>query len=339
MRSLIRLCPWALAVTLGLCPLAGAVPPAAAAPDESPVVVTLRPSAGVAASPVCVGHVASLSGGTPALREQIAGLDLADRPRRGKPLSLPREMIAYRLQVAGIDRGRFRVQGAAAVQVSPDVPVTEDDFLQAARDALLDKLPWRADDLMMALAQSPPVPQLSLGEKDEVRLDAEPREPISAPGRIRVDVTLLVNGERLGLVPVLVDVSVYQMVAVAARRIEGGEPLGEENVRFERHATDAAGNGLTAKDLAPGRKARRPIAAGQMIPVAAVEPLNADSPILVRQRDLVKMVARVGNLRVTALAEAEQDGRAGDRIRVHNVDSKKEIVGRVVGRGLVEVEY
>ena len=39
-----------------------------------------------------------------------------------------------------------------------------------------------------------------------------------------------------------------------------------------------------------------------------------------------------------------QSGRAqlqqqSDRIRVRNVDSKKEIVGRVVGRGLVEVEY
>jgi flagella basal body P-ring formation protein FlgA len=222
--------------------------------------------------------------------------------------------------------------------VSPDVPVTEDDLLQAARDALLDKLTARSEDVSVALAESAPLPPLALGDKDELRLDAEPREPVSAPGRVRVDVALRVNGERAGVVPLVVDVKVYQSVAVAARRIEAGEALGAENVRFERHALDAAGGGLTAKDLAPGRKARRAIAAGQVVPAAAVEPL-ADNPILVRQRDLVKVVARVGTLRVTALAEAEQDGRAGDRIRVRNVDSKKEIVGRVVSRGLVEVEF
>ena len=54
---------------------------------------------------------------------------------------------------------------------------------------------------------------------------------------------------------------------------------------------------------------------------------------------MIKLTARVGSLRVTAKGEAQQDGRAGEKIRVRNVDSRKEIVGRVVERGLVEVEY
>ena len=70
-----------------------------------------------------------------------------------------------------------------------------------------------------------------------------------------------------------------------------------------------------------------------------MEITRIDNPVLVKQRDLVKLVARVGNLRVTALAEAQQDGRAGDHVRVRNVDSRKDVLGRVVGRGLVEVEY
>jgi flagella basal body P-ring formation protein FlgA len=334
MRSPIRLCLWALAVALvpGL--------PALAEPDEAPLVVTLRPAASVSAATVCVGNVASLSGGTPALRQRVAALDLADRPRRGKPLQLLRELVAYRIQVAGIEKSRFRVQGAPVVEVSPGAaPATEDEFLQAARDALLDKLACPPDDVAVSLAQPPQLPQLTPGAKDDVRLEAEPREPINVPGRSRVDVTLLVNGERIDVVPVLLDVKVYQAAAVARRRIEGGETLGDENVRFERHASDAPGSCLTPKDVGAGRKAKRAIAAGQMVPPAAVESVAANNPVLVKQRDLVKLVARVGNLRVTALAEAEQDGRAGDLVRVRNVDSKKEVVGRVIGRGLVEVEF
>ena len=78
---------------------------------------------------------------------------------------------------------------------------------------------------------------------------------------------------------------------------------------------------------------------GQVIPQAAVETQAADSPILVKPRDLVKIVARLGGLSVTALGEAQQEGREGDRIRVRNVDSKKEVVGRVIGRGLVDVDF
>ena len=79
MRSPIRLCLWALAVALvpGL--------PALADPDEAPVVVTLRPAASVSAATVCVGNVASLSGGTPALRQAVAAIARAGRlPHPGR---------------------------------------------------------------------------------------------------------------------------------------------------------------------------------------------------------------------------------------------------------------
>ncbi len=340
MHSPIRLCPWALLLALGLVSPASPAPPGDGAGEAGPVVVTLRSAVRVTASPVCIGQVASLSGGTATLRRQIADLDLAERPHAGKPLQLLRELIAYRIQVAGIDRGRFRVQGATVVQVaSGDASPGEDDLFEAARDALLERLHKPADALTVSLAQAPTLPPLNLSVSDELRLDADPREPLSVPGRVRVDVTLRVNGERLAVVPVLLDVKAQQGVAVALRRIEVGEELGGDNIRFEQQMIDDPGACLTALDVAAGRKARRAIPAGQVVPTAAVDITRVDNPILVKQRDLVKLIARVGSLRVTALAEAQQDGRAGDRVRVRNVDSRKDVLGRVVGRGLVEVEY
>jgi flagella basal body P-ring formation protein FlgA len=335
MRSPVLTCLWAVAVCAGLGLMACAQPP-----DEGAVVVTLRASASINAATVCVGHVASLSGGTPALRQQISVLDLADRPQRGKPVQLLRELIAYRIQVAGVDRGRFRMQGAALVDVSLAAgPAGEEELFQTARDALLDKLCLRPDEAMVSMAQPPQLPQFAVSAKDELRLEAVPCEPIAVPGRCRVDITVLLNAQRIDIVPVLLDVRIYKMAAVARRRIETGETLTGDNTRIERHAIEAPGGWLTQKDLTAGRKAKRPIAAAEVIAPTAVEPLYADNPILVKQRDLVRLVAQVGSMRVTALAEAQQDGRAGDRIRVRNVDSHKEVVGRVVGRGLVEVDF
>jgi flagella basal body P-ring formation protein FlgA len=326
---------WALCLAVGL---GGAA--RAGEPEAGPVAVTLRASAAVTESPVCVRHVASLSGGTVALRDRIGNLDLADRPKPGKPLSLLRELVAYRIQVAGIERDRFRVQGADVVRVTPgSMSFTEDDYFQAARDALLERLALPAEDVIVSQAVASSPPQMTLSPRDEARLQAILPEPVNVPGRLRIDVALVINGQRAELVPLVVDVKLYQSVALAARAIPSGDVLSEDNVRFERRAVEAANSCLTQKDVKAGQKARRTLPAGQVIPQSAVDPVTPDNPILVRQRELVKVVARVGALRVTALAEAEQDGRAGDPVRVRNVDSKKELTGRVAGRGVVEVEY
>jgi len=339
MRCAIGRLALAFAVVFGLVGSISAAPPTADDEDDNPVVISVRTSAAVTSSPVCIGNVASLSGGTAMLRARIEKLDLADRPTRGKTQPLARELISYRIQLAGIERKQFRVQGAAIVEISAAASLTEDDFLQAARDALVDRFTGRAADLVVSLAQSTGIQPPDLTSRDEVRLEAQVREPSEMPGRCRVDVTVYVNGERLGMVSVLADVQVYQSVAVATRRIEAGEAFGDDNVRFERHVIESMSSCLTMRDIA-GRKARRTLTAGQVIPLSATDgTVTADSPLMVKSRDLVKIVARVGGLKVTTVGEAQQEGREGDRIRVRNVDSKKEVIGRVIGKDLVDVDF
>lgn len=65
----------------------------------------------------------------------------------------------------------------------------------------------------------------------------------------------------------------------------------------------------------------------------------ADQPVLIKPREIVRLVAKIGAVRVTALAEAQQEGRLGQTIRVRNVDSNKIISGKVVDRNMVEVVY
>ena len=67
--------------------------------------------------------------------------------------------------------------------------------------------------------------------------------------------------------------------------------------------------------------------------------LGKEEPPVVKSRDPVRLTVRVGGLRITALGEALQDGRVGQNIRVRNVDSNKMVTGRVLDRGLVEVDY
>ncbi len=61
------------------------------------------------------------------------------------------------------------------------------------------------------------------------------------------------------------------------------------------------------------------------------------APVLIKQRELVQLVARVGPLEIKAKGEALQDGKAGQLIRIRNVDSSVIVVGRVVEHSVVEV--
>ena len=53
-----------------------------------------------------------------------------------------------------------------------------------------------------------------------------------------------------------------------------------------------------------------------------------DQRAVVKQRDLVRLVARIGPLEIKTKGEALQDGKIGDLIRVKNIDSNAIVLGR-----------
>jgi flagella basal body P-ring formation protein FlgA len=60
---------------------------------------------------------------------------------------------------------------------------------------------------------------------------------------------------------------------------------------------------------------------------------------MVRKGDLVQVLAESSVLRVSTQAVAQEHGCAGDRILLLNVNSKKNIYGRVVDGQTVKVEF
>ena len=65
---------------------------------------------------------------------------------------------------------------------------------------------------------------------------------------------------------------------------------------------------------------------------------NRDA-ILIKRRDHVKMIAKSGALNVTVIGEASQEERAGETIRLRNVDSNAVVQGRVTGPNEVEISF
>jgi flagella basal body P-ring formation protein FlgA len=279
-----------------------------------------------------------LKGGTNSLRKTVAKLDVLDLATAKPQSVIPRDQVFYRLRLAGLEAREFRLTGAGfTTVVMGQQTVTREALLRAAEQAVRQRLPISAEDIRIRLTRAFAVPVVEVKPGDSVRLMGEIGSAFPV-GKVRVEVGVVVGGERKSAASVLLEVAYRQEVAVARRRILPTELLQEDFLAAEKQLVDGNETFLTVAECL-GRKAKGPIMAGQRVTDADVDSTLKEEPILIKSRESVRLVARVGALRVTALGEALQDGRAGQCIRCRNVDSNKMVSGRVVAAGQVEIEY
>jgi flagella basal body P-ring formation protein FlgA len=308
--------PWAVAALLLVA--------SAASASLAPLTVRLRAAAVAPGARLLVGDVADVEGADLAERLRVGLLDLAELAP-GAEATVTREQVAYRLLLAGLDAGRFRLEGAAAARVTrAPPPPLERQVEEAARQELLLRLPGRPEQYTIRLAGRLSLPPLP-GAGESLRFQAEVQGKPAVPGRALVAVGAYADGARRAIVPVYLDVRALTPGGVTLRRVEAGEELSVENFR------PVGPGGLL------GQRVRRALALGQAVRPDDVEPAGTP-PVLVRQRDSVQLVVRLGGLEVKARGEALQDGRAGERVRVRNTASGNVVVGKVVDRAVVEVE-
>lgn len=330
-----------LALALALALALGVVAAARAADEVVQVVVHPEAAAGELVS---VGDVANLEGGNPALRRKIAALDLVDLRHPDLEATVLKQMIFYRIQLAGVEPGQFDVQGAEQVHVHrKEQQLTEKDLEAAARRCLAQHLPWPLENVQIRLAQPIQLPSLEHSPEASVRLEGELSPGASLVGHVRIEVVVFINDDPCVAIPVILNVRPFQQVAIASCRLDRGDLLSDKNVRADRRAVENA-NFLTVEKAA-GKRVRRTLLPGQAINSTDVEQAISENPVLVKIQDQVKLVCRVGNFQVTNVGEALQEGRSGQMINVRvsfvdlNDKPKTKIIrGRVVERSLVEVE-
>lgn len=322
-----------------LAAVACALPARAEAPEV--LVVTLRPRATVGPRAVRIGDVADLTGGSPALNAAVAGLDLTEAAARGG-VTVKRQQVDFRIRLAGVPTGLYRVEGAADARVELETCcLTEPEVLAAVKEVVLKRLPWAADDVSVQIVQPIAASLVVDAPRGEVRIKAEPHANGMPLGRVQVDVSLWAASVRQMSFPVYLDVRLYQNVAVTLHKVERGEALGEGNVAFDRRPVESLRDYLSTPEALAGKRARQPLLPGRVLTAADVEDdgrAAAASPALVHRGEAVKLVVHLGSVNVTATGEALQDGKAGQPVRVRNVDSKQIVLGRVTERSVVEVD-
>lgn len=176
---------------------------------------------------------------------------------------------------------------------------------------------------------------------DGVRLAAPPSALLAAPepaSQLGGPVRFMLSDARPGHPPVRVGeaVAVLEVSAptvIATRAIARGEQLAPADValviaKVGRHPLKPL---MTMDDVLDAR-ATRDISRDTMLTRADIAPAP-----LVRAGDIVRALARVGDVEVAGEMVAAESGRRDDVIRVFNQETRHAVRARIAARGEVEV--
>ncbi len=205
---------------------------------------------------------------------------------------------------------------------------SHESILEAARQHVLDQ----SD-------RYPSPPEVQTGRLDSrLRLAAcdIPLETFSSPSNrqtAKMTVGVRCTGTKNWTLYVPVTVIVMADVVTAAKELRRGQILTAQDLIIEQHDIARLHRGYLANlKEAIGKQVKYNISRGQVI-----TPAKVAAPKAVKRNSRVTIVAQNPAIQVRMKGTALESGAVGDRIRVRNNSSKRELEAEVLAQGIVQV--
>ena len=303
----------------------------AQASAAAPNVVRLKAEAALPGPNIALGEVAEISGPN---AETLGRVDLGPVPWPGTKRLIDTTVAKIKLFRDGIDLNEVTIIGEGCVVTTKTVTVPGREILEVARKLLLERLPWPSEDVNIEPEAEPEDREVAAGSGTPV-LEAATAGSITSAGKVRVLVTGKADGRSLFRTTVSFQVHVFGTVIVARRRIRRGEIFTEDNIVGRRLdvTTLSMGSPCSRAELI-GNKAARAISPGKPISRKMVI-----TPPVVKRGNVVQIVFKTPFLSLSARGVAKDSAAPGEVVRVKNIDSGREVIGKAMPDGSVSVSY
>lgn len=205
---------------------------------------------------------------------------------------------------------------------------THQSIREAAEQHVLDELPGSADKVSIEAG--------SIDSRLRLAACQQPLEtfaPYRRSNSARITVGVRCNDTTRWTLYVPVSVSRMQEIVVAHEPMSRGDQITADSIRLELRDVARLHRGyLTSLDQALGKRVKR------RIPVdGVVTPDRVMVQHAVKKGNQVTILARIGSLEVRMKGKALDSGAVGERIKVRNSSSERELEATVVARGTVKV--
>jgi flagella basal body P-ring formation protein FlgA len=268
-------------------------------------------------------------------RTLLAGIDLGAAPDVGTVKYINQENLRAYLQHL------FKTQGIDADQVQinlPDKIIIERRQMRPTlaqvealfREFVLARLTAKPEDIVLQLTDVPDLPAMANGT---LTSEVVPNGPEQFLGNVALTIQFFVDGNKAESIRVAGKVSLYQEVVHARRAMKRNDTISTEDIQLVRtNIADHPERFLTQPDQVIGKRLLCGVGIDQTIGSHML-----DKALAIKRGDIVLIVHQLEGLKLTAKGQAKENGSLGDRIRIVNVDSNKNIFCKVIDARTVEL--
>ena len=154
-------------------------------------------------------------------------------------------------------------------------------------------------------------------------------------GSIPVSLILRAGGEKDREIRVQARVEIYSDVVMAKNSLRRHQTVGERDVQVvNKNITLFPGDVAMDLEEVVGKRMVLSVNPQEILRKSMVE-----VPPLIKKGDRVTLLVENAHFQITGTGEAKEDGRAGERIKVINISSQKEVFGRVVDGHTLQVDF
>jgi flagella basal body P-ring formation protein FlgA len=298
------------------------------------VVVKGFEKAEVSDDSIYLGKICTVTGKNAAEIRQIKEIALGRAPLPGNSRRIDTDYIRLRLKQAKVEPNRVRFQMPDTIEVSrASVTISREEIKRAVDNFIRANISWDKDRVKIRKIE---VNTDVVLPKGDVSYRIEPLRNAQYKGNIALPIHFTVNGLFQKRILATAEISLLTDVVVVKKSLRRHGRINEDDIELkEKDLSKTHSNVITDPEEVLGKRAKRSIAAGTIL-----RPNHIEYPPLVKRGDVVLVVAQSAGLRVTALGVVDQrEGRRGERIKVENLDSKKNIYARVLDSKTVEVDF
>ncbi len=202
----------------------------------------------------------------------------------------------------------------------------------AIREYIEANMPWPPGSVRVDFLSKEPE---SIPQNRDLILRVEPAGNQDFIGDMVFLVKSFKDGNLLRTESVRTRIEVLQDVVTAARGLPAGTVLAESDIRtVRRWVRRIHPHSLPSMEATSGKRLTMQVASGAEILATMLKEVP-----LVRKGKMVKMVFDNGSMQIVTVGLSEEDGVAGNIVRVKNITSNKIIYARVLSDSLVGIGF
>ena len=280
-------------------------------------------------SNLILGRV-SIIQGSESLAAKANEIPLGKISLPGQKIILDRSTILGRLACNGIPISKVTLTGSEKITVNQQNHTVSSNAFVSLAESFLEKNPPDNTVCKWNPIREPKDFIVSEGSKD---IKLIPRlVQTGVKDQARVEIAVLSENKKIGVRQVTFSLVHECHQVVTKDDIPAGGVISPQNIKIEKIQS----NDPEPADWKPpyGLIAKRPLPAGTVLVSNMLESL--ESPVILKRNQNVIIRIETPGFLVTAMGIALQDGRAGDYIKVRNMDSQRIILARIKEDGTVE---